>query len=242
MTRPARPAYLTAVQESYDTVAADYAARVKDPAELDPLSRAMLHAFAEDVREAGPGPVMDVGCGPGKVTAYLSALGVPVSGLDISPKMAGLARRAHPGVRFTVGTFTGLPRDDGSLGGVLAYYSTHHTPPGLLPRVFAEFHRALAPGGRLMLAGHVGDGEHLRPTRAYGGHPVSYESHLLPPDRIAGLLDGAGLTVTARLVEGPGSAAERGSAAFFARKPGGPRPRTAEQHARPSTRPAAMDG
>jgi hypothetical protein len=35
------------VRRSYGTVAADYVARVKPPADLDPLSRAMLAAFAE---------------------------------------------------------------------------------------------------------------------------------------------------------------------------------------------------
>lgn len=46
-------AYLAAVRESYDTVAADYAAQVSTPDGLDPLSRAMLAAFAETVRTAG---------------------------------------------------------------------------------------------------------------------------------------------------------------------------------------------
>ncbi len=85
--------------------------------------------------------------------------------------MVELARRAHPGLRFTVGSMTELPLDDDELGGILAYYSVHHTPPESLPVVFAEFRRTLAPGGRLMItAGYVGAGERLRPTQAYGGH------------------------------------------------------------------------
>lgn len=213
------PSYLTAVRESYDTVAADYAELVKDPAELDPSSRAMPAEFAEAVRDGGLGPVADLGCGPGKVTAYLAGLGVSVFGVDVSPKMIGLARQAYPDVHFTVGSMTALEIGGNGLGGILAYYSAHHTPPELLPVVFAEFHRALAPGGRLMLAGHVGDDEHLRPTRAYGGHPVSYATHLLPPDRIAGLLGRAGLTVSAQLVEAPDEGATRTVATFLARKP-----------------------
>ncbi|MET8008420.1 class I SAM-dependent methyltransferase [Streptomyces sp. NPDC005271] len=195
------PSYLTAVRESYDTVAADYAQQVKSPAELDPLTRAMLAAFAELVRGDGLGPVADIGCGPGKVTAYLDTLGVSARGIDLSPKMIELARQAHPGLRFTVGSMTALDLRDGELGGVLAFYSTHHTPPEQLPGVFAEFHRTLAPGGRLLLGGAVGD-ERLRPARAYG-HPVSYESYRLPPHRLAGLLAEAGFVVTARLEQEP---------------------------------------
>jgi ubiquinone/menaquinone biosynthesis C-methylase UbiE len=213
------PAYLTAVRESYDTVAAAYAARVKTPAELDPLSRAMLAAFAELVQTPGRGPVADLGCGPGKVTAHLARLGVPAFGIDVSPKMIGLARETYPDLRFTVGSMTALELGDDELGGILAYYSTHHTPPESLPVVLAEFHRTLAPGGHLMLVGHVGNGELRRPSQAYGGHPVSYESHLLPPARIAEMLGRSGLVVSAQLVEKPGEGETRTIATFMARKP-----------------------
>ncbi|MDF3288134.1 class I SAM-dependent methyltransferase [Streptomyces silvisoli] len=213
------PFYLAAVRESYDTVAADYVKLVKTPAELDPLSRAMLAAFAEGVRTTDRGPVADLGCGPGHVTAYLADTGVSAFGIDLSAKMIELARQDHPSLNFKVGSMTALALQDDGLGGILAYYSTHHTPPELLPVVFAEFHRTLAPGGHLMLAGYVGDDEHLRPTHAYGGHPVSYESHLLPPDRIVKLLTRAGLTVTAQLVQEPEVGAKRRIGTFLAHKP-----------------------
>lgn len=211
------PSHLAAIRESYDTVAVDYTRLVKEPAELDPVSRAMLAAFAE--LAAPLGPVADLGCGPGKVTAHLAALGAPVFGVDVSPRMIELARAAYPELRFTVGSMTALDIADGDLGGILAYYTIHHTPPQWLPTVFAEFHRTLAPGGRLMLAGHVGNGEHLRPTRAYGDHPVSYESHLLPPDRIAELLHRAGLVVTTRVVQEPDGGVKRQAGTFLAYKP-----------------------
>ncbi|GAA2234777.1 class I SAM-dependent methyltransferase [Streptomyces indiaensis] len=211
------PSHLTAIRESYDTVAAAYVRLVPEPAGLDPVSRAMLAAFAE--LAAPLGPVADLGCGPGKVTAHLAALGVPVFGVDVSPRMVELARAAYPELRFTVGSMTALEIDSGELGGILAYYSTHHTPPQWLPSVFAEFHRTLAPGGRLMLAGHVGNGEHLHPTRAYGDHPVSYESHLLPPDHIAELLERAGLVITTRVVQEPEGGSKRPAGTFLAYKP-----------------------
>ncbi|MGW1259825.1 class I SAM-dependent methyltransferase [Streptomyces sp. NPDC002513] len=212
--------YLAAVRESYDTVATAYAELVKSPAELDPLSRAMLATFAQIVRAADlGGPVADLGCGPGKVTAHLSGLGLPAFGVDLSPKMIELARLAYPSLNFTVGSMTALAIRDNQLGGILAYYSTHHTPPELLPTVFAEFHRTLAPGGHLMMAGYVGDDVCLRPTQAYGGHPVSFASHLQPPDRLAALLEQAGLVVTAKLLQAPDGGVKRTIATFLARKP-----------------------
>lgn len=211
------PSYLTAVRESYDTIAADYVERVPPPAALDPLSRAMLAGFAELVRTAGPGPVADLGCGPGRVTAHLAELGVPAFGVDLSPKMIALARRAYPDLRFATGSMTELATEDDELGGILAWYSTHHTPPQWLPTVFAEFQRTLAPGGYLLWGDYVGD-ERLQPTQGYG-RPVSYESHLLPLDHVVDLLEQAGLVVTARLEQEPSERVKRPHACLVARKP-----------------------
>ncbi|MEV0012736.1 class I SAM-dependent methyltransferase [Streptomyces sp. NPDC051840] len=213
-----QPSYLAAVRTSYDTVATAYAEQVKSPAELDPLSRGMLAVFAEMVRTEDLGPVADLGCGPGKVTAHVAELGVRVFGLDLSPRMIGLARQAHPGLDFVVGSMTAPPVRENSLGGVLAYYSTHHTPLETLPLVFEGIRRSLAPGGLLMMAGHLGDDELRRPTQAYGGLPVSFETHLLRPDRIVALLEQSGLTVVARLLE-PGTVKGRTGGTFLARKP-----------------------
>lgn len=193
----AEPSYLTTARVSYDVVAHDYAELVPARFAGDPVGRAIVTAFAEQVCADG-GQVADLGCGPGHVTAHLDSLGVPAFGIDLSPRMVDIARRSYPGLRFEIGSFTDLHIGDGDLGGVLAWWSICHTPPDVLPSVFGEFHRTLAAGGHLLVGFHVGD-EHLRPEWCFG-HPVCYSTYLLRPDHVTDLLRAAGFAVTTRLL------------------------------------------
>lgn len=205
----AEPIWLTETRAAYDTVAVDYARLLPDVVE-GPLDRGMLTAFAEQV---GPGrPVLEVGCGTGRITAHLRDLGLAVSGVDLSPGMIEVARRTYPELRFEIGSMTALALPDAGLAGLVAWYSIIHLPPDLLPVVFAEFHRVLAPGGHLLLAVKAGD-QRIRREQAYG-HTVSYDVHWLPPERLADQLTEAGLEVRATLVR-EAEGVERGPQAFL---------------------------
>ncbi|MEU2022197.1 class I SAM-dependent methyltransferase [Streptomyces sp. NPDC016469] len=211
---------LHATRASYDTVAADYASLLADELAAKPLDRAMLGVFAAYVRGDGGGPVADLGCGPGRVTAYLRDLGLGASGVDLSPGMVAEARRRYPGLRFEVGTMTALDLPDGSLGGAVAWYSLVHTPPRDLGAYVAEFRRVLAPGGHLLIAFKAGDDEGVRLDHAYG-HPVDLDVYRFDPDRVAALLEAAGLEVRARLVRAADPEERTPQAFLLARRPGG---------------------
>ncbi|MFI7437099.1 class I SAM-dependent DNA methyltransferase [Micromonospora haikouensis] len=217
------PNWLRETRAAYDEVAVDYARLVHGELARKPLERALLATFAELVggggttRAAESGPVVEVGCGTGRVTAHLRGLGLDVAGLDLSRGMVAVARESWPGLRFAVASMTDLPLPDAGLAGLVAWYSIIHLPPEALPAVFAEFHRVLAPGGELLLAFKAGD-RRIRLEQAYG-HTVSYDVHWLPPDRIAAQLAAAGFAVHARLVREPEDY-ERGPQAYLlARRP-----------------------
>jgi SAM-dependent methyltransferase len=211
------PAFLTSTRASYDAVATDAAERWKDELAGRPLDRAVLATFAELVLAAGGGPVADIGCGTGRVTGHLHGLGVDVFGIDLSPGMLAIARRDHPGLRFDVGSMTALDVPDAALAGLMAYYSTIHIPDELLPQVFAEFHRVLAPGGHALLAFQVGV-EPLRLSEAWG-HEISLVAYRRRPEQVSELLAAAGLPVHAHAGREADAGERTPHAYLLARKP-----------------------
>jgi SAM-dependent methyltransferase len=219
---PDDPDFLDRTRHAYDAMAEQYAARFPgDALDERPLDRALLHAFAEQVRAAGPAPVADLGSGPGHVTARLHRLGVPVFGVDLSPRMVALARRTHPDLRFHVGSMTSLDLPDATVGGILALDSLIHVPDDRLTAVLAGFHRVLVPGGQVLLGFGSGRGdgttERQRVTERFG-RPMDLDHHYRAPETVAARLAEAGLRVWARVLREPLDGEDRPRACLLAHK------------------------
>ncbi|WP_182883737.1 class I SAM-dependent methyltransferase [Microbispora sp. H10949] len=215
------PSYVRVARAAYDAMAGDYVDFARHSLAGKPFERAMLATYAELVRTSDlPGPVVEAGCGTGRITAHLHALGLDVSGVDLSPGMIAVARQEHPHIRFEEGRLAALDIADESLSGVVAWYSIIHTPPEDHPAVLAEFHRVLAPGGHLLLAfqvGQVGD-EPFHLAEAFG-HQVGLDFHRVSPDHLTRLLADAGIPVIARLLCERGESERTPQAYLVARKP-----------------------
>ena len=181
------------IRHTYDVVAADYADTFADELSGKPYDRELLDSFAESVGE----PVLDVGCGPaGHLTRYLADRDVRIEGLDVSPAVVAEARRRNPDLGFWLGDLRELPADDMALAGIVAFYSVVHLPRAEWPVAFAEFHRALVPGGLLLLAVHGGVGE--TGVEGWFGHDVSVRTTFVDLDELTALVTAAGLTVLER--------------------------------------------
>ncbi|HWD64291.1 MAG TPA: class I SAM-dependent methyltransferase, partial [Solirubrobacteraceae bacterium] len=119
---------------------------------------------------------LEIGAGTGYFSLNLRQAGVlrDVTCTDISPGMVSrLAENARhlgiPGVRAARADAESLPFPDASFDLVLGHAVLHHLPD--LERAFAEFHRVLRPGGRIVFAGEpsrVGDRIASLPKRAAG--------------------------------------------------------------------------
>lgn len=183
---------------SYDRVAAEYAARIADELGAKPLDRALLGCLAE---QAGAGLICDLGCGPGHVAGFLAQCGAEVCGVDLSAGMLEEARRRFPAIPFRAGNMCALDWPDAAFAGVAAFYSIIHLPPALLPRAFGELRRVLAPGGRALLAFHIGaETLHLD---TWWEREVALDFHFLQPEAVAALLEQAGLAVESLTVRAP---------------------------------------
>jgi SAM-dependent methyltransferase len=212
-------AWLADTRVSYDTVAENYADLVRDFRGFlnsAPYERAVFGLFTGLVAAGGGGPVADVGCGPGQVTAYLQQCGADALGIDLSPAMIEMARRDYPELPFAVGSMTELGLADASVAGLVAWYSLIHIPDASIGAVFAQFRRVLRPGGLLLLGFHSGDGSRLK-TEGYGGHPMNVWIHRRQPAQVAGWLGEAGFAVEAQLTLS--SAAGSPPGILFARRP-----------------------
>lgn len=122
-------------------------------ASVHPSDRQLVDTWSNEVR----GRVLDAGCGPGHWTAYLAGRGLDVYGVDVVPAFLEHARATCPDVRFDLQSIDRLDAPDGSLGGILSWFSTIHHEPSAISTPVAEFARVLRPGGRLVLGYFDGD-------------------------------------------------------------------------------------
>jgi SAM-dependent methyltransferase len=186
--------WLADTRTSYDDDAASYADVVRDIlGGRQPYLSAALGLFADQVLAAGGGPVADIGCGPGHVTAHLHGLGVDAFGIDLSPGMIDVARSEHPGLRFEVGSMTDLDLPAASVAGLIAWWSLIHIPDDTVPAVLGHFHRVLRPGGPLQVGFHVGDQSQAKAES--DGDPTKAHVHRRRPERVADWLTDAGFAV-----------------------------------------------
>jgi SAM-dependent methyltransferase len=125
-------------------------------AQLLPAARAVI-----DDLDPQPGErVVDVGCGTGNASLLAAARGARVLGIDPSPRLLEVARRAAESqaadVEFLAGDGACIPVPDRSVDAVVSVFGVIFAPDA--PACAAEISRALGPLGRIALAAWTPDG------------------------------------------------------------------------------------
>jgi SAM-dependent methyltransferase len=116
-------------------------------------------------------PILDYGCGQGRICHELDRLGyTAVEGVDFSAAMIEAARTRVPTARFSVVDGAALPHADGSVGAALLFAVLTCVPSDDAQRgILAEIARVLRPGGLLLVSDY--------PLQADARNVARYEAH-----------------------------------------------------------------
>jgi SAM-dependent methyltransferase len=166
-------------------------------------------ALLDDVG-AGPGVrLLDVGCGPGTVTAAAAGRGACAVGVDLATGMLALGRRRHPDLELLEGDAEALPFADDAFDAVVGCFVLNHLPD--VEAAVAEMARVLAPGGRVgvsvweppdrnPLLGELTAAVHDAGVAVRGGLPEGPDPYrLADPDTMCAVLGAIGQAEARRL-------------------------------------------
>lgn len=142
------------------------------------------------------GPLVDLGCGSGRL---LGELGPSVIGLDASAGMLSLAASGGTAPPLVRGDLAALPFATGSISGAWAKQSYVHIARSALPAALADTHRVLRVGARLRMVVFAGDAElEPHPADDLPGRRFS----AWDADHLADVVVGAGFEIEALATRG----------------------------------------
>lgn len=201
-------------RESYDAIAPEWdAARTS----FHGSERRYLDAVLE--RLTAPARILDLGCGTGRPMAeYVLSRGHHVTGVDQSEQLLALACARFPEEEWIHSKIEDFPVDvdsNGAYDGAIAWDSLFHIERERHASILAYVHRALVPGGGLILT--AGGSAHPAFTDTMFDHEFFYDSH--PPERLATLLRELGFEIMVNeFTNLPTSGRDKGRIAIVARK------------------------
>ncbi len=135
----------------YDAKFADYV-KLEDSDWRDPS----LDRFVEMLPKGAH--VLDLGCGPGKTSAFLQKAGFTVDATDASAGMAKVAAEKY-GIPVRHATFDDITAQ-AEYDGIWANFSLLHAKKSKMPTHLAALHKALKPDGVFHIGMKLGTGEH----------------------------------------------------------------------------------
>ncbi len=128
-----------------------------------------IEALLRHIQVPAPAQILDFGCGPGRDLRTFTRLGHVATGLDGSERLAEMAR-ADSGCEVWQQNFLELDLPAERFDGIFANAVLFHIPSQELPRVLAQLHATLKPGGVLFSSNPRGDNQEGWKGPRYGAY------------------------------------------------------------------------
>jgi SAM-dependent methyltransferase len=111
-----------------------------------------------DMLRPGRARVLDVACGPGNVSRYLMTQrpDLDLLGIDLAPRMVGLARQAVPGAQFIVHDCRHLTDLKRQFDGIICAFGLPYLSPEEAMAFIGAAYETLDPGGIFYLSTLLG--------------------------------------------------------------------------------------
>ncbi len=134
---------LNSVRQTYETIAESWDRVRRRPGAVWDM---LLPYIGEGVS------VLDVACGNGRLSEFLSTKNIQYTGIDGSQKLITIARERYPTTQFIVGDMQSLPFKDASFDVIACLAALQHLPSRLTRlQALHEMRRVVVPGGRLLM-------------------------------------------------------------------------------------------
>lgn len=130
-------------KKTYNAISSIYV----EEATLDHEDKSYIDSFLETI---SGNKILDLGCGPGILSKYLSDLGYDVTGVDFAEQMISIARGIAPKANFIVSDIASLELDDKFDGIVLAHFLIHLSKDENI-RILNKLHTLMNPDASLFI-------------------------------------------------------------------------------------------
>lgn len=130
-------------KKTYNAISSIYV----EEATLDHEDKSYIDSFLETI---SVNKILDLGCGPGILSKYLSDLGYDVTGVDFAEQMISIARGIAPKANFIVSDIASLELDDKFDGIVLAHFLIHFSKEENI-QILNKLHTLMNPDASLFI-------------------------------------------------------------------------------------------
>ena len=175
------------VKEDYNAIADTYA---KCYSEID-YCKTYIDEFIANLSGK---KVLDVGCGAGQITDYLTQKGFEVTGLDFSHELLKIAKRNFPNSKFILADICEYEQNE-QVDGIITKDVLFHLSDENLVSVLQKFRRMIKPNGNLCIIMDMPKeaGEQIFVEELDEKYQIYY--NYLTPEKLGDLLEKTGFNI-----------------------------------------------